>query len=97
MNPALIERLQAISQQLHEAGHGGKSAIMDQAAQELGMSRQTLYKKLELVRVAPARKRRCDRGQFELDYQEALTISTAWHEQRRKTGKRLLSLESVLE
>ncbi|RJX32382.1 MAG: integrase [Oxalobacter sp.] len=92
MGAAKTERLVAIAQAARCAGHGKKGEIYDAACVELGMSRQTLMRKLKEVSVTAARKRRCDAGRTSLGRDEAAQISAALVESTRKNGKRLLAV-----
>ena len=97
MNPALIERLQAVDRQAESMGRGEKSAYLKQQAAELGMSLATLYRKLEAVAVKPERKRRSDAGKSELSLDEAKLISSVLMEAMRRNGKRLMAVRKAVE
>ncbi|WP_445364425.1 hypothetical protein ACJJIQ_09215 [Microbulbifer sp. ANSA003] len=97
MNPALLERLQAVAADAQAAGHGKKGPIYTAAAAEMGISVATLQRQLKQVVVAPARKRRADAGASALTLEEARKISAYLMESRRKLGKRLSSIEDAVE
>lgn len=97
MNPALIERLQAVDRQAENMGRGKRSAYLKQQAAELGMSLATLYRKLEAVAVKPGRKRRSDAGKSELSLEEAKLISAVLMEAMRRNGKRLMAVRQAVE
>ena len=97
MNPALIERLQAVDRQAENMGRGERSAYLKQQAAELGMSLATLYRKLEAVAVKPERKRRSDAGKSELSLDEAKLISAVLMEAMRRNGKRLMAVRQAVE
>ena len=97
MNPALIERLQAVDRQAENMGRGERSAYLKQQAAELGMSLATLYRKLEAVAVKPERKRRSDAGKSELSLEEAKLISAVLMEAMRRNGKRLMAVRQAVE
>ena len=97
MNPALIERLQAVYRQAENMGRGERSAYLKQQAAELGMSLATLYRKLEAVAVKPERKRRSDAGKSELSLEEAKLISAVLMEAMRRNGKRLMAVRQAVE
>ena len=97
MNPALIERLQAVDRQAESMGRGEKSVYLKQQAAELGMSLATLYRKLEAVAVKPERKRRSDAGKSELSLDEAKLISAVLMEAMRRNGKRLMAVRQAVE
>ena len=90
MNPALTERLIEISKALEQVEYGQQAAYLITAAESLGMSVQTLRKKLKSVSLAPSRKRRSDAGTSALVLEEAQLISAAVLEGMRKNGKRIL-------
>lgn len=92
MNPALNERLCAISAHIETLGRGEKSVYIAKQAEELGMSVATLYRKLSGVMVKAERKRRSDAGKSELSLEDAKMISTAVMEAMRRNGKRLMTV-----
>lgn len=97
MNPALNERLAAVSAQADTLGRGERSVYLKQQAAELGMSLATLYRKLDAVAVKPSRKRRSDAGKSELSLDEAKLISAALMEAMRRNGKRLMAVRQAVE
>lgn len=97
MSAVIIQRLVDLSRQLQGAAHGQRTALCKAAAQELGLSLATVYRKLEEVSVSTPRKRRSDAGQSALSREEALTISAALMESARRNEKRLYSLGDAVE
>lgn len=98
MSAVIIQRLVDLDRQLQCAAHGQSTALCKAAAQDLGMSMATLYRKLKEVRVSSnPRKRRADAGQSALTREEALTISAALMESARRNDKRLYSLPDAVE
>ena len=97
MNPALIERLQAVYRQAENMGRGERSAYLKQQAAELGMSLATLYRKLEAVAVKPERKRRSDAGNTTLSLADAQRLSTHMMEGYRANDKSIQALKLSLE
>lgn len=97
MNAVVTERLIDIARAAAAAGWGRATAIYDAAAEELGMSRQTLLRKLKGLRVAEPRKRRADAGKVALTRDEALLIAAVVEETRRKTGTGTVPLERAIE
>jgi len=97
MNAALTETLVDIARRAQAAPHGRRTEIYTAAAQELGMSVQTLLRKLKTVAVRPPRRRRSDAGQCALPRDEALTISAYLMEATRRNGKRLAKLAAAVE
>ena len=97
MSAVIIQRLVDLDRQLQCAAHGQSTALCKAAAQDLGLSLATLYRKLKEVRVSTPRKRRADAGQSALTREEALTISAALMESARRNDKRLYSLPDAVE
>jgi len=97
MNPALIEKLQAVARAAEAAGHGKKIAVYQQAANEMGISLQTLQRKLKEVAMPKSRKRRTDAGDTNLTHDEARMISAYLMESQRKNIKRLAGIEEAID
>lgn len=98
MSAVITQRLVDLARALERAGHGQRTALCQAAAQELGLSQATIYRKLEEVTVAAtSRKRRADAGQSALTRDEALTISTALMETARRNEKRLYSVGDAVD
>ena len=98
MSAVITQRLVDLDRSLQRAARGQRTALCRAAAQELGLSLATLYRKLEEVTVAAApRKRRADAGQSALTREEALTISATLIESARRNEKRLYSLGDAVE
>lgn len=95
MSAVLTERLVALAQEMRSAPHGAKSAIVAQAAVELGLSVPTLHRHLGNVALRPRRKRRSDAGDSALAVEEARLISAMLMESTRRNGKRLMSIEQA--
>lgn len=98
MSAVFNEQLQAIAREARAAGHGGKTAIYQQACEQFGISLATLHRKLkELTTVKAPRKQRSDAGTSALAYEEMQLISGAIMETRRQNDKRLWSVEDCVE
>ena len=97
MNPALTEKLAAVSRHAETLGRGEKTAYLKRQAEELGISAATLYRRLEAVAVKPSRKRRSDAGKSELPLAEAKLISAVLMEAMRRNGKRLMTVGRAVE
>jgi len=98
MSAVITQRLVDLSRALERAGHGQRTALCQAAAQELGLSQATIYRKLEEVKVAATpRKRRKDAGQSALSREEALLISTTLIESARRNEKRLYSVGDAVD
>ncbi len=98
-NPAMTQRLVHFGQAVQAAGWGQKTAIYSEAAQELGLSIQTVVRKINEVAVntTKPRKRRKDAGTSALTRQEAAVISLDVMEHMRKNGKRIMSVGDAVE
>lgn len=98
MSAVITQRLVDLARALEREGKGCRTALCRAAAQELGLSLATIYRKLEEVKVATTpRKRRSDAGTSDLTRTEALTISAALMESARRNEKRLYSLGDAVE
>ena len=98
MSPVVAQRLARLAQDIAAASHGGKTALCQAAAIELGLSLPTIYRMLPKVSIAPKpRKRREDAGESALSRDEALWISGVLVEAIRKNDKRLMSIEGTVK
>jgi len=97
MSAAMTERLSAVALAANNADHGERGNIYQAACAELGISLQTLYRKLEKITVKPARKRRSDAGATELSRDEAELISAYYLEHIRKNGKRTKPMSMAIQ
>ena len=97
MNPALLERLQAVARAANAAGHGQKVAVYQQAADEMGISLPTLQRKLKEVTMTKTRKRRVDAGVINLTHDDARMLAAYLTETERNNGKRLASIEDAID
>lgn len=96
LSPAMYEELAGVARAAQAAGHGGKTAIYQEAAQRLGVSVPTLLTRLKQVRVGKPRKRRSDAGACVLTRDEALLIAATVEETRRLTGTGELPLDEAV-
>ncbi len=97
LNPATVQRLVQLVQDLASAQRGSKQALYDAACAELGMSHATLHRHLGKVTVKPTRKQRSDAGDVALSRDEAIAISAMLMTSHRKTSKRLLSIGQAVD
>lgn len=97
MNPVQTQQLARIAQQAADAPHGQRTAIYQAGARELGVSVQTLQRKLKEVSVRKPRKRRSDAGQSALPLDEARMISAVLLESIRANNKQLSTIERAVE
>ncbi|NMX64735.1 DDE-type integrase/transposase/recombinase [Pseudomonas sp. WS 5079] len=97
MNPVQTQLLAQIAQQAASAPHGQRTAIYKAGAAELGISLQTLQRKLKEVSVTKPRKRRSDAGCSALPLEEAQLISAVLLESIRANNKQLSTIERAVE
>lgn len=97
MNAVMTQRLVALAQMIEQAPHGSKTALCKDAADELGITLATVYRKLQEVSVAAPRKRRTDAGSSALERQEAELISSVLIQSIRDNDKQLSTLERAIE
>ena len=97
MNPVQTQQLAQIAQRAANAPHGQRTAIYKAGAAELGVSLQTLQRKLKEVAVSKPRKRRSDAGNSALPLDEARMISAVLLESIRANNKQLSTIERAVE
>ncbi|AFJ01984.1 Phage transposase [Methylophaga frappieri] len=91
-----LQYLMDVANRAEKAGHGGKTKVYQSAADNMGISTQTLMRKLSEFRPSH-RRRRKDAAQSALTRADAQVISAYMLDSRRKNGKRLASLEDAIE
>ncbi len=97
LNGGLIEYLQSVVHAAEAAGHGGKTAVYQAAADKLGIGKATLYRKINEIVMPTQRKQRSDACATTLSLDDALQISTFLMESFRANAKQLSSLENAVE
>lgn len=97
LTPTIIDRVLLATRQSLVLPHGQQRAPYQAAADELGVSYQTLMRWRSEVAIVPQRKRRSDSGQITLPRAEAEVISAIMQESHRRNGKRLLSVDMAVE
>ncbi len=97
LTPMIIERVLLATRQSLLLPHGQQRGPYQVAAEELGVSLQTLMRWRKEVAVVPGRKRRSDCGRISLPYAEALFLSALIQESHRRNAKRLMSVEQAVE
>lgn len=97
MSAVMTQRLVALAREIEQAPHGSKTALCLAAANELGITLATVYRKLKEVTVAPSRKRRTDAGTSALERHEAELISAVLIQSIRDNDKQLSTLERAVE
>lgn len=93
LTPTVIERLQLACRQALALPHGQQRAPFQAAADELGVSYQTVMRWRKDVAVTGERKRRADSGKIDLPRAEAEIIAAYIQESHRRNGKRLAAVE----
>lgn len=93
----LPQKLAEIANHAAALPHGSKSAYVKAQAALLGVSYQTLHRKLKADTVKPPRKRRSDAGAIALSLEDARMISAALMVTPRNNGKQLVSVERAVE
>jgi hypothetical protein len=96
MNPAYIQKLVRIADEVAAAGHGEKESIYQRMAAELGKSRATLLKHLNRVAVSKPRKRRSDAGAVTLSQHDAEIISSYLMDGYRQNNRKITSLKEAV-
>lgn len=90
--------LQALQAELAAAPHGGKSAIVERAAAELGLSVPSVHRWLkEHMGRDTGRKRRADAGTREVSDADLQAISAALMATFRRTGNRIMSFDTAVD
>jgi transposase InsO family protein len=92
-----LDTLRNLAAQLSAAPHGGRTALVDQAATVLRVSRQEVYRRLKSVGFHSGRKPRSDRGRSLVSEGVAMQAAALVQGARRKTGKKTLPLKLALE
>jgi len=96
-NLAELDYLRQIAAELTEAGHGKKGAIIERACKQLSISRPQLYRDLESVGFASARKQRSDKGKTIVSTDVAEMIGGMVHVATRANGKKTLPVTTALD
>lgn len=96
LSPVQSQRIHQLVQALAAAPHGGKAALYEAAAADLGVSRQTVQKWAGQQSIRPARKRRADAGTSALTEGEAKMLAALMMESHRRNDKRLKTFEDAV-
>ena len=97
LTPTIIDRVLLATRQAQALPHGQQRAPYQAAADELGVSYQTLLRWRNEVAIVPKRKRRNDCGTISLAKVEAEVISAFMQESHRRNGKRLASVDLAVQ
>ena len=97
MSAVITQRLAVYAMQAQTAKHGERSKLYLQACQELGISMQTLHRKMAKITVKTPRKQRADKGAYTLTLDEAKLISAYMLEHIRKNNKQTKPLPQAVD
>ena len=101
LTPEICDYLRELARKLATAPHGGAGQLVTDAAQFLGMSKQTIYRHLKAVAGwESGRKCRADKGQTSVNSDALMTLATMQRESVRDNGKQTMKTpvaRSVLE
>ncbi len=91
LTPEICDYLRELARKLVTAPHGGAGLLVDEAAQFLGMSKQTIYRHLKAVAGwESGRKARSDKGSTSVDSDALMTLATMQRESVRDNGKQTM-------
>ncbi|WOI46999.1 integrase [Acidovorax sp. BLS4] len=91
LSPEACDYLRQTARRLDAAEHGGATPIVQEAAQFLGLSVQTMYRHLKSVAGwSSGRKARCDKGSTSVSSEALVTLGSAQREAIRANGKQTL-------
>jgi len=93
----VMELLMEITQATRTLPHGAKTDYIRQAAEKIGVSYATLYRKLREFGVERGRKARCDSGQITVGFDDAQLVSAVLVESTRRNNKRLMSIHQAMD
>lgn len=97
MADIVMDLLMEITQATRTLPHGGKTEYIRQAAERIGVSYATLYRKLKQFGASGGRKQRADAGQITVSRDDAQLVSTVLMESMRRNNKRLMSIQQAME
>lgn len=89
--PDIRDSLRALANRLDSASHGARRSLVEAEAKFLGLSTQTLYRKLkEVAGWSSGRKARADKGATSMDETVVQTIAAMKKETMRLNGKQTM-------
>lgn len=89
--------LESLAERLRAARHGGKGALVADAAAFLGVAPQTVHTKLRAVGYCSGRKLRTDKGDCRVRADEIQNVAALLQASRRQTGKQLLPMGEAID
>lgn len=97
MTAIVMELLMEITQATRTLPHGAKTDYLRRQAKTIGVSVQTLYRKLDQFGASSGRKQRADAGQITVSREDAQLVSTVLMESMRRNNKRLMSIQQAMD
>lgn len=94
---AEIDYLRSVVARLQRAGHGGMGKVIAEAEAALGVSRQTVFKRLRKVGWSSGRKIRADKGDSRVSKDEVIAVAAIMAASRRQNGKLLLPVCDAID
>lgn len=92
-----MEYLRDIAKRLRTCTHGAAGELLQSASAHLGVSRQTLYRRLRRVGWTSHRKLRADRGDSRVSVEEVRSVAGILKASQRQTDKELLPTGDAIE
>jgi len=100
MHPAELaemDYLRGVALRLRAAGHGQRGPLIAEAMSWLGLSKETLYKRLKTVGWSSGRKLRADKGDSRVSEAEVKVVAGILRASQRQTGKELLPVGDAID
>lgn len=97
MNASEFEVLMSTRRAIAQAGRGAKAGLVIRAAELLGCSIPTVYRKLGAAGLAAGRSKRADAGSSVMTLAELRLVSGLLFTSRRQNDKRLMTIEDALD
>lgn len=94
---AEIDYVRAVIERLQRARHGEQSAVIDEAAARLNVSRATVYQRLRKFGWNSGRKLRSDRGDSRVTEDEVRAVAAIMRASHRANGKALLPVGDAMD
>ncbi len=91
------ELIDALIRALDHAPHGGQTALVERAAREQGVSKQTIYNRLRARGWSSERKLRSDRNDSDCSMEELLQIAAIQQARPRQNGKIICTATDAID
>lgn len=92
-----LDTLRALAARLDDAPHGGRAALVAEAAELLRISRQEVYRRLRKIGWSSGRKPRADKGRISVPEDVARTAAHLVYVATRANGKQTVSITGSLD